>query len=213
MSTSTADQSLESLLLRLRQGDAAAAEELFFTYEPTLRMVVRRQLSADLRKKFDSCDIVQSVWADVLEKVRVADWKFTDADGLRGFLVTATRNRFIDRYRQHRNALEHERPLTYGSAEACARAHDARPSEEAQANDLWTQMLALCPPQHHELLEMKKSGQSLAEIASKTGLHPSSVRRVLYDLARKLAFNQSPNSATDSETEEAANSPVARKMH
>jgi DNA-binding IclR family transcriptional regulator len=34
---------------------------------------------------------------------------------------------------------------------------------------------------------MKRQGCSLAEIAAKTGFHESSVRRILYDLARRLA--------------------------
>ena len=45
----------------------------------------------------------------------------------------------------------------------------------------------LCPPAHHNLLELKRQGFPLAEIAARTGLHESSVRRILYDLARRLA--------------------------
>ena len=56
---------LEGLLDKLCSGDAAAAEEVFRAYEPYLRMVVRRQLPAQLRSKFDSSDIVQSVMITV----------------------------------------------------------------------------------------------------------------------------------------------------
>ena len=73
--------------------------------------MVRRQLSPPLRAKFDSVDVVQSVWADVLDGFRRAGWRFTDVAHLRAFLVKATRNRFIDRFRQHQRALEHEEPL------------------------------------------------------------------------------------------------------
>jgi RNA polymerase sigma-70 factor (ECF subfamily) len=197
MNATPADSPLQVLLTKLRQGDAAAAAELFRTYEPTLRLVVRRQLSRPLRAKFDSADIVQSVWADVLHRFQNASWTFKDADQLRGFLVTATRHRFIDRYRQHRGALAREQPLAAQSAEAALRSHQPRPSEEAQAHDLWQQMLDLCPSQHHELLELKRQGLPLAEIAQRTGLHQSSVRRVLYDLARKLAFRQGKLAAED----------------
>ena len=48
-------------------------------------------------------------------------------------------------------------------------------------------MLALCSPAHHELLRLKRQGLRLAEIAARTGLHESSVRRILYDLARRYA--------------------------
>src|SRR5262249_43435043 len=100
------------------------------------------------------------------------------------------RNRFIDRVRQHGATADREQNLEAAHQEGVPQARDPRPSEVAQADDLWQQMLALCPPTHHELLRLKRQGASLAEIASRTGLHESSVRRILYDLARKLAFQQ-----------------------
>jgi RNA polymerase sigma-70 factor (ECF subfamily) len=150
-------------------------------------MVVRRQLPDRLRAKFDSVDIVQSVWTDVLAGFREAGWRFADADHLRAFLVKVTRNRFIDRVRQHRGALEHERALGVAEPEQFPSSSEPRPSEVVQADDLWRQMLALCPPAHHELLRLKREGCSLDEIAAHTGLHKGSVRRILYDLARRLA--------------------------
>ena len=185
---------LDALLDKLCSGDAAAAEEVFRTYEPYLRMVVRRQLPARLRAKFDSVDVVQSIWVDVLHGFREAGWRFTNSAQLRAFLVKVTRNRFIDRVRQHQRVLDREQPIESAELEGRSMARDPRPSEVVQADDLWQQMLALCPPAHHELLRLKREGKSLAEIAEQTGLHPSSVRRIIYDLARQLASskNQSP---------------------
>src|SRR3954463_558401 len=81
----TAD-SLDALLERLCSGDHAAAEQVFLTFEPYLRMVVRRQLPTRLRARFDSTDIVQSVWADVLGGFREAGWRFGTVEQLRSFL-------------------------------------------------------------------------------------------------------------------------------
>src|SRR2546423_9464794 len=99
---------LEALLERLCQGDDAAAAEVFVTYAPYLRMVVRRQLSGKLRAKFDSVDVVQSVWIDLVRGFRRGAWKFDDAGKLRAFLITSTRNRFLNRVRRHRQSLDHE---------------------------------------------------------------------------------------------------------
>jgi RNA polymerase sigma-70 factor (ECF subfamily) len=181
---------LDSLLERLCQGDDAAAEQVFRAYEPYLRMVVRRQLPPRLRAKFDSADVVQSIWADVLHGFRQAGWRFASAAHLRAFLIKATRNRFIDRVRRHHRAVEHEQSLRDTDQEAMPRSPQPQPSEVAQADELWERMLALCPPAHHELLRLKRQGHSLAEIAERTGLHPSSVRRILYDLARRMAVQQ-----------------------
>jgi RNA polymerase sigma-70 factor (ECF subfamily) len=180
-------QPLDTLLERLSAGDPAAAEEVFRTYEPYLRMVVRRQLPAWLRPKFDSLDVVQSVWADLLEGFRAGGWRFADADHLRAFLVKVTQNRFIERLRQQQRTAA-DRPVR--DDEAALAAPDPRPSEEAQAEDLWQQILSQCPPRHHEVLRLRREGCRIEEIAERTGLHAGSVRRILYDVARRMAALQ-----------------------
>ena len=178
---------LDALLEKLTAGDAAAAEQVFQTYEPVLRMVVRRRLSPELRAKFDSMDIVQSVWADLVQGFRNAGWRFPDTLHLQAFLLRLTRNRFIDRLRQHQQAVERERPLAVGGGEDTLGAVDPRPSEIAQAEELWQEMLALCPPEHREVLRLKRAGALSPEIAVRTGLHEGSVRRILCNLSRRLA--------------------------
>jgi RNA polymerase sigma-70 factor (ECF subfamily) len=175
---------LEALLDKLCQGDAAAAEEVFRTYEPCLRLIVRRQLPAWLRSKFDSVDIVQSVWADLVDGFRQKGWHFDDTARLRAFLIKATRHRFLSRFRQHRRAGDLEQPLE--SADGRLASREPAPDELAGAEDVWQQLLGLCPPEHRNLLEWKRQGLALEEIARRTGLHPSSVRRILYDLSRRF---------------------------
>src|SRR5437868_10230881 len=128
---------LDDLLGRLCGGDTAAVEAVFRAFEPYLRKAVRRQIPANLRARFDSADILQSVWADAIRGFREAGWRFTDADHLRGFLFVATRNRLIDRVRQHRRALEREGPLGLGDHLQTLPCPQPRPSEVAQASDLW----------------------------------------------------------------------------
>jgi RNA polymerase sigma factor (sigma-70 family) len=183
------DEPLDHLLERLSSGDMAAAERVFLEYEPYLRQAVRRHLSASLRAKFDSTDIVQSSWADVLRGFRDAGWRFVDADHLRGFLFVATRNRLIDRIRQNQRAVDLEEPLGEGNRQHALPSAEPRPSEVAQAGDLWERIQAQCPPEHRPILGLKRQGYSLAEIAERTGLHPDSVRRILRTLARQLAFS------------------------
>lgn len=179
--------SLEQLLERLNNGDYAAAERIYEAYEAYLRLIVRRQISAALRAKFDSVDIVQSVWVDLLAGFREAGWRFSDPAQLRAFLVRTTRNRFIDRLRQHQRWLEKEQPLAEMEGPESPCSPEAAPSEEAQAREMWARLLKLCPPDHRELLRLKQQGFSPAEIAARTGLHPGSVRRILSDLARRFA--------------------------
>jgi RNA polymerase sigma factor (sigma-70 family) len=182
---------LGQLLEKLCQGDTAAAEQVFRTYEPYLRKVVRRQLPAWLRPKFDSGDIVQSVWADLIHGFREAGWRFPDADHLRAFLIKLTRHRFIDRLRQYQTAGERELPLPESGVEGLPAA-EPRPSEVAQADELWQRMLQLCAPEHRDILEMKRQGAPMADIVAHTGLHEDSIRRILRTLARRVSFHEQP---------------------
>ena len=184
--------SLENLLALLGSGDPAAAEETFRQFEPFLRQVVRRHFTPGLRARFDSEDIVQSVWVTLLQGFRQARWRFADANHLRAFLIKATRNRFLDRVRQHNRSAGHEQPLAELEPDEMPAARDSRPSQLAQGEELWQQILALCPPEHQQLVRLKREGLSLDEIARQTGLHRDSVRRVLRTLARRLAFGQAP---------------------
>jgi RNA polymerase sigma factor (sigma-70 family) len=185
---------LDELIEKLNGGDVAAAERAFLAYEPYLRMAIRRQLSGALRSKLDTMDIVQSVWADVLGGFRDAGWRFTDRSHLRAFLMKVARNRLIDRRRQHHRAMEQERPLDLAEADLPG-ANQPRPSEVAQAHELWKRMLEECSPGHREILILKRQGLPNAEIARRIGLHEGSVRRILYELARRMAIPRRSSAA------------------
>jgi RNA polymerase sigma factor (sigma-70 family) len=161
-------------------------------YEPYLRMVVRKKLPPRLRSKFDSVDIVQSVWADLLSGFREAGWRFPDEAHLRAFLVKLTRHRFIDRFRRHRTAIARECPLGAIPPAQEPRSRLPSPSELVQADELGQRMLALCPPAHREIIRLRLRGIPVAEIATRTGLHVGSVHRILHDLACRAAVERGP---------------------
>src|SRR5436190_19949490 len=129
----------------MRAGDAQAAEQVFLAYEPELRLIVRRQLSRRLRTKFDSLDVVQSVWVHVLRDFRESGRSIDSPDHLRHFLVRVACNCLTDRLRHFRTALEHEQHLPVGDGAAESASDQPRPSEVAQANELWETLLANCP--------------------------------------------------------------------
>ena len=59
--------SCQAILVRLNSGDEGAIERMFVAFEPYMRMAIHRRISGSLRAKFDSADIVQSVWADLVD--------------------------------------------------------------------------------------------------------------------------------------------------
>jgi RNA polymerase sigma factor (sigma-70 family) len=181
------NDALDALLDRLTRGEMDAAGEVYRTFEPVLRVMVRRRLSPRLRAKFDSNDVVQSAWADILRGFRAEGWRFSDREHLRAYLARVTYNHLINCCRRHTLTIEHEQPLSDDERPGMPPSPQPRPSELAQADELWDLLVGLCPPAHRDLLRLKRQGFALAEIAAQTGLHESSVRRILYDLARRLA--------------------------
>ncbi len=71
-------ESIGDLLAQLGRGEVAAVGDLFEAYAPFLRAVVRTQLSDRLRAKFDSLDVVQSVWVQVVGQLRRDAWRVND---------------------------------------------------------------------------------------------------------------------------------------
>jgi RNA polymerase sigma-70 factor (ECF subfamily) len=181
-------RSLDDLLALLNTGDRASIEETFRRFEPFLRKVVGRHFPPGLRSKFDPDDVVQSVWRSLLNDFNKADRQFDDVEHLRAFLARAARNRLLDRVRQHCRHLEKEQSLADLDSVDVPAASDPRPSQLLQKQELWEQVLALCPPEHRQLLHLRREGFSLDEIAKRSGLHRDSIRRVFRTLARRLAF-------------------------
>lgn len=181
------NDSLEAVLVRLNSGEQSAVEEMFVAFEPYMRMAIHRRIAGSLRAKFDSADVVQSVWADLVDGLRESRWVFASIEQFRGFLIKMTRNRLIDRLRSHRHSLDHEIKLPHEHVEALPADRIPRVSEDFYADELWQQMVEACPAAHYELLTLKHQGASIAEIAERTQLHEGSVRRILYDIAKRVA--------------------------
>jgi RNA polymerase sigma-70 factor (ECF subfamily) len=175
-----------ALLDRLEQGDVTAIEEIFRAYEPLLRRRIRRRLTARLRSKIDSADIAQSVWCELLLGFRQRRWRFPTAAHLRAFLVQAAYRRLIDQSRRQQDALRHEQNLAPEDLDALPPRYQEGVGARIEAEELWRRLWQCCPPQHRQLLHLRREGSSLAEIAERSGLHPSSVRRIFYDLASRL---------------------------
>ena len=189
-----AEPPADALIDQLARGDMQAAGALFDAYAPYLRALVRRQLSDQLRAKFDSADVVQSVWVQVVRRLGRDGWSVDDEARLRALLATIARRRLLTRVRQLSAGVAAEKA---GPDEAEAVPDDGRPrpSEEVQAQELWATMLDLCPPEHHPVLVLRREGLPLTEIAARTGLHEGSVRRILRRLARELALRAEPLAA------------------
>jgi RNA polymerase sigma-70 factor (ECF subfamily) len=181
-------ESLDQWIGRLNGGDTEAVERVFLAYEPYLRIAVRRRLSRRLRSKFDSRDIVQSVFADVVRGVRDGGWHFAGTAQLEALLRKIAWRRLADRYQRHALALDREHSLEETPSKSLGDTAQARPSQEAQGREFWERILSACPPAHHDVVRLRMHGHRMRDIAERTGMHEGSVRRILYELARRLSI-------------------------
>ena len=179
------NDAFDGLLERLSKGEMDAAGEVYQAFAPVLRVMVRRQLSAPMRAKFDSMDVVQSAWAGMLKAFQGEGWRFSDREHLKAYLARVTYNHFVNYCRRHSLVMQYEQQLAAADEHALPASAQPRPSELAQADELWERLMVLCSPAHRNLVQLRRQGFTLAEIATKTGLHESSVRRILYELARQ----------------------------
>ncbi len=184
------EDSLDHWIERLNDGDVDAVEHVFLAYAPYLRIAVRRRLSRRLRTKVDSMDIVQSVFALLLHRFRDGGWRFHGRPQLLAFLRRIAWRRIADRYQENRAALDREQSLIETTAMSLPESASPRPSEIAQVQELWDSVLEACPPAHREVVRLRVKGFRIGEIALRTGLHEGSVRRTLYELARRLSASR-----------------------
>jgi RNA polymerase sigma-70 factor (ECF subfamily) len=192
------EDSLDPWIERLNNGETEAVEHVLLAYEPYLRIAVRRRIGQRLRTKVDSMDIVQSAFANVLSGFRNGGWRFAGRPQLRAFLRQIAFRRLADRYREHKG-LNREQSLGDTAALSLPRSDLPRASEVAQAHEFWERVLHACPPAHRDVVRLRANGMRLGEIATRTGLHEGSVRRILYELARKLSITRRPGAGSADE--------------
>ena len=184
------NDSLEHWIGRWNAGDEDAIERVLLALEPALRVAIRRRIDPRLRSKFDSVDIVQSVYADVVAGLRKGAWHFETRGQVLAFLRRLAWRRLADRYQEHRHGIGREHSLDETAPRDQPVSMLPRPSQVAQGRELWDRVLGACPPEHREIVRLRRAGLRLTEIADRTGLHEGSVRRILYELARRLSISR-----------------------
>ena len=193
------------MLSRLKSGDESAASEILQRYESQVRLVVRRFLPRVLRSRFDSQDIMQSVWRSFFQKVREEQstnpdtntaavekpvQEFQDSAQLFAFLSRMARNKVIDQYRRETSQKSdvHRQRTMYGESgeDLDPPAPDESPAEAAEAADEYSHWRSLVPEDRQELIDMKADGLSTREIGVKLGISERTVQRVLEDLRQRV---------------------------
>jgi len=178
-----APDDLADLLARARAGSQDAARTLYDRYARDILRVVRARLHRELRRRYDSLDFTQEVWASFFTMPRER-FNFKNPEELIAFLSGMVYNKI----RQTRRRLDsNERragPETSLDEEPCALSPS--PSQHAQADDRWRQLTRDLSCGHRRMLELARDGHSYAEIADRLGVDRDTVRRLIEALRLRL---------------------------
>src|SRR5262245_24985640 len=175
------ENAFHELIRRVRAGDESAAAGLVRRYEPTLRRVARVRLADDrLRRRFDSMDICQSVFASFFVRAALGQFELDSPEQLLGLLVSMSRRKLIDHAREEGAARrDYRRQMPEGLEGRDFIAADPSPSAEVAGGELLQEFRKRLTDEERRLAEQRAAGRAWSEIAADCGGSPEALRKQL----------------------------------
>jgi RNA polymerase sigma-70 factor (ECF subfamily) len=177
-----------SLLRQIRHGDQDAATQLYERYASRLLALARSGLSADLVRRVDGDDIVQSVFGSFFRRVSNGSYDVPDDEELWGLFLVITLNKIREKGVYHRAAKRDVRH-TAGDAEM-DNALDVLTSNSQAASVLRLSVeeaLGQLPERQRSAIMLRMEGYEVADIARLTGRSKRSVERMLQEGRARLS--------------------------
>ncbi len=168
------------LVKRWRDGDQAAAEELFHLYQQRLLDLVARHLGEKLRGRLSPDDMVQSILKSMFRVTRDQSLEFCDDSGFWKWLVTVALNKTFHRIDKELAAKRDPGRETSAYLDmVISHRGSIRPSveETVQVADLLECILQRLTEDQQQVLQLKLEGHQQTEIALRLGVSEKTVQR------------------------------------
>lgn len=184
------EDTFHELIRQLSEGSDDAFATIMDNYGPYVLRAVRRSLDRRLRSRFDSGDFAQAVWLTAHEhRDRLAECN--SPDSLMALLVTIAQRKVRYEFRKNLQAekqnINKERPMQNDSFVLALPDDSAdHPSQIVIAQEQWDMMVDNEPLRYRRMLELRRGGLTLDQIAAEIGVNERTVRRVIQRLAEKL---------------------------
>jgi RNA polymerase sigma-70 factor (ECF subfamily) len=171
---------ITELILRLRAGDARAAEELVRDYESVLRVAIRARLTdPTLTRLMDSGDVCQSVLASFFARAAAGQFDLDSPAQLVGLLTRMAHNKLVSRARYSTRARRDGRRVVAGTAVGAAPSREPQPDAVAAGRDLLRELHRRLGPLERAIADLRMAGRSWDEIAASVGGTPQARRKQL----------------------------------
>lgn len=176
-----------SLLRRFRLGQTDAPRELYLRYAARLRALAEKQSGADLARRVDPEDIVQSVFRTFFRRAAEGHYDVPQGEEIWKLLLVMALNKVRATGAYHRAARRDVRATGGGEALEGATA-DRGQDEQALIvlKMVVEELLAGLPEAHRRMIELRIEGHEVADIAADVGRSKRSVERVLQDFRARL---------------------------
>ena len=178
----------ETLLQQVRQGNQDAATQLYTRYVDRLRALAEAKCSANLARRLDAEDIVQSVFRLFFQGVRQGFYDVPAGEDLWKLLLVMALNKIRAKGAYHKAAKRDVRlTASVDTSDASVENHLKR-SQQPQAfmEVVVKEALETLDPRQREMVELRVQGHDIAEIADKTGRSKRTVERNLQEVRNKL---------------------------
>jgi RNA polymerase sigma-70 factor (ECF subfamily) len=185
------NDSFIALMARLRDGEDAAAREVFCRYAGRLVGLARLHLDRRLLHRVDPEDVVQSAYKSFFLRQRDGRLEVGDWNSLWSLLTLITLRKCADRVqylRAERRDIAREAPATPGQPEVGQLAVDREPlpEEAALLAETVEELFRTLDEDERPILELSLQGYSVTEISEMLGRAQRSVRRLRERIRKRL---------------------------
>lgn len=177
-----------SLVRRFRSGEDDAATQLYKRYAERLHRLAQRNTGADLARRFDAEDVVQSVFRTFFRRVRTGLYDLPDGDELWRLLLVISLNKIRALAIHHRAQKRSVAATVAPGAELLAQLADQNSQELALTSLKMVigDVLNTLPEVQQRMIVRRIEGCQVEEIAAETGRSKRTVERVLQDFRGRL---------------------------
>lgn len=176
---------------RIRIGDEQAAEELVQQYEPVIRRELRLKMTdRRMGRTVDSVDICQAIWSSFFLRTAAGQYDLETPGQLINLLMSMAKHKLASQARQqHRGKRDVNRLDVGGRIECMTDKRQETPSGIVSGKELLSIIKNGLSEEERQIAELRRQGQSWAEIAERLGGN-AQARRMQMDRAADRVVSQ-----------------------
>ena len=178
----------KSLMRRFRQGEDDAPTQLYLRYAERLQALATKQTSAELGRRLDPEDIVQTVFRTFFRRVAQGNYDVPDGEEIWKLLLVIALNKIRAAGIHHKAAKRDVRRTNSGDANDLVIQESSGKDETALAvlRMVVDDVLTGLSESHRKMIELRIEGHEVVEISQAVGRSKRSVERVLQDFRRRM---------------------------